>query len=78
MRSFIILFTAVLSTPVLAQDGSRVSGNETYVIVAPISDEAKALPIAEQHCAKYGKIPHFQRMEGFRAVFDCVERAKRK
>jgi hypothetical protein len=66
----------VFSSPVAAQDGNRVSGNETYVIVAPIADEAKALPIAEKHCAKYGRIPHFQRMEGFRAVFDCVPRTR--
>ena len=51
--------------------GLRVTGNETSVIIAPTGSEATALPLAEKHCASYGRVAHFKRMEGFRVVFDC-------
>lgn len=51
--------------------GLRVTGNETSVIIAPTGSEATALPLAEKHCASYGRVAHFKRIEGFRVVFDC-------
>ena len=77
MKAFFILVFVTVSVSVAA-DEYRISGNETYAIIAPIADESKTLTIAEQHCGRYGRIPHFQRMEGFRAVFDCVPKSESK
>ena len=52
--------------------GQNVSGNETYVTVSNVYNEMDALPLAEVHCAKYGKAAHFNHMEAARAIFDCV------
>jgi len=46
--------------------GQRVVGNASYVSVSNVWNEMDALPLADQHCAKYGK-------EGARAIFDCVQ-----
>jgi hypothetical protein len=54
--------------------GPRLSGNEAYVTITPADDEADALPLAQNHCGVYGRIPHFKRMEGRSAVFDCDPR----
>lgn len=50
-----------------------VSGNAAYVTVSNVWKEADALPLAETHCGKYGKIARFNRMQGYRAIFDCVK-----
>ena len=57
--------------------GLNVAGNETSVVINPISDVSEAFPVAEKHCANYSKVAHFSRMEGFRAVFDCETRGAR-
>jgi hypothetical protein len=54
----------------------RVTGNETSVLIAPTADQGEAFPLAERHCAKYGKVAHFSHMEGFRQVFDCESRGR--
>lgn len=54
--------------------GQNVVGNETYVTVGNVYNEIDALPLAEAHCAKYGRSAHFARMEPARAIFDCVPR----
>ena len=56
--------------------GLRVTGNETSVIIAPTGSQEAAFPLAERHCAKYRKVAHFSRMEGFRQVFDCETRGR--
>jgi hypothetical protein len=53
--------------------GLRVTGNETSVIIGGTASEADAFPIAERHCASYGKVAHFSRIEGFRVAFDCQQ-----
>jgi hypothetical protein len=67
---------AVLIVPLIfsgcaGTSGLRVDGNETSVVIAPTGDVAQAFPLAEKHCANYGKVAHFNHMDGFRAVFDC-------
>lgn len=52
--------------------GQRVVGNEAYVTISNVWNEMDALPLADQHCAKYGKAARFNRMENYRAIFDCV------
>lgn len=52
--------------------GQRVVGNETYVTVSNVWSEMDALPLAEKHCSQFGKAARFTRMEGHRAIFDCV------
>src|SRR5262249_47273131 len=54
--------------------GQRVVGNETYVTVTNVWNEMDALPLAEQHCGKYKKSARYVRMEGPKAIFDCVGR----
>jgi hypothetical protein len=52
--------------------GQSVSGNSAYVTVINVYNEVEALPFAEKHCAKHGKVARFNKMQGIRAIFDCV------
>lgn len=54
--------------------GQRVVGNEAYVTISNVWNEMDALPLAERHCAQFGKSARFTRMEGPRAIFDCIAR----
>ncbi len=56
--------------------GQNVVGNETYVTVSNVWNEMDALPLAEKHCAQFGKAARFNHMEGQRAIFDCLPFAK--
>jgi len=53
--------------------GQRVVGNDSYVTVSNVWNEMDALPLADQHCAQYGKSARFTHMEGYRAIYDCVK-----
>jgi hypothetical protein len=53
--------------------GQRVVGNENYVTVSNVWNEMDALPLADAHCAKYGKSARFTHMEDYRAIYDCVK-----
>lgn len=52
--------------------GQNVVGNAAYVTVSNVYNEMDALPLADRHCATHGKVARFNRMEGIRAIFDCV------
>ncbi len=52
--------------------GQRVVGNETYVTITNVWNEMDALPLAENHCSKFGKAAQYVRMEGPKAIFNCV------
>jgi hypothetical protein len=52
--------------------GQGVVGNEAYVTVSNVWNDADALPLAAKHCGQYGKIAKYARREGYNAVFDCV------
>ncbi len=52
--------------------GQRVVGNDSYVTVSNVWNEMDALPLADKHCAQYGKSARFTHMEGYRAIYDCV------
>lgn len=54
--------------------GQHIVGNETYVTVSNVYNEIDALPLATEHCAKFGKAARFNHMERIRAIFDCVSR----
>jgi hypothetical protein len=54
--------------------GQRVAGNEAYVTISNVYNEIDALPLAHQHCAKFGKAARFNHMERIRAIIDCVAR----
>jgi hypothetical protein len=56
--------------------GQNVVGNETYVTVSNVYNEMDALPLAERHCAKFGKAARFNHMERIRAIFDCVPKQR--
>jgi hypothetical protein len=55
-------------------NGQRIVGNETYVTITNVWNEMDALPLAEGHCAKYGKVARYVRMEGPKAIFDCLNK----
>jgi hypothetical protein len=54
--------------------GQKIVGNEAYVTISNVWNEMDALPLAERHCAKFGKVARFKAYGGARAVFDCVPR----
>jgi hypothetical protein len=54
--------------------GQRVVGNEVYVTISNVWNEMDALPLAQDHCAKYGKVARYTRKEGYNVIFDCVGR----
>lgn len=49
-----------------------VTGNAAFVTIGNVWNEGDALPLAETHCKKYGKIAKFSRMQAHKAIFDCV------
>lgn len=52
--------------------GQKVVGNEAYVTVSNVWNEMDALPLADAHCKKYGRIARFRGIDQYRAVYDCV------
>ena len=52
--------------------GQDVVGNNAYVTVSNVYNEMDALPLAERHCSQHKKVARFNRMQGVRAIFDCV------
>ena len=84
VRSTIVLVSLVLAGCVgslagndahiypLGLFGQNVVGNETYVTVSNVYNEMDALPLADAHCAKFGKSARFNHMERIRAIFDRV------
>jgi hypothetical protein len=56
--------------------GQHIVGNETYVTVSNVYNEMDALPLAENHCGKYGRSARFNHLEQVRAIFDCVPRER--
>ena len=52
--------------------GQRIVGNKSYVTISNVWNEMDALPLAEQHCSNFDRTTKFSRMEGNRAIFDCV------
>jgi hypothetical protein len=55
-------------------NGQRIVGNETYVTITNVWNEMDALPLAESHGAKYGKVARYVRMEGPKAIFNCLDK----
>ena len=53
--------------------GQRLVGNKNYLTVSNVWNEMDALPLAEQHCSKFDRTAKFSKMEGNRAIFDCVD-----
>jgi hypothetical protein len=51
--------------------GQRVVGNDQFVTISNVWNEMDALPLAQQHCRKFGKSARFSHMEPYRAIFDC-------
>jgi hypothetical protein len=49
-----------------------VAGNEAFVSVSNVWGAGDALPYAEKHCAKFGKIAKLNRTEGYSVSFDCI------
>lgn len=55
--------------------GQRVVGNEMYVTVTNVWNEIDALPLAEKHCAQYGKSARYVQSPPVKPVFNCVPRS---
>ena len=87
---FILLLTGcgVRDAKIMVRDeklryGCCVVGNKNYVSIGNVWNEMDALPLAEEHCSKYGRTAKFNSMvvllkekipmvENYRARFDCV------
>jgi hypothetical protein len=54
--------------------GQSVVGNEAYVTVSSAYSDIDALLLADNHCANYGRVARFNRMESFQSIFDCLPR----
>lgn len=52
--------------------GQNVVGNSAYVTISNVWNEMDALPLADRHCGQFQKVARFTRMEGYRAIYDCV------
>lgn len=52
--------------------GQKVVGNEVNVTVSNIWSEMDGLPLADAHCAKYGKVARTKSFGRYRANYDCV------
>lgn len=50
----------------------KASGNANYVGVGPAWTETEALPVAQAHCAQYGKSARYSASNGVRHMFDCI------
>ena len=50
-----------------------ISGNKNYVTLSLYGDESEALPIAEEHCAKFGRSANYKSKEKYIVVFECLE-----
>jgi len=51
---------------------TAVVGTSSYVTVSTVPNEAEALPLAKEHCAKFGKFAFFKSIKDGRANFDCT------
>ena len=87
---FILLLTGcgVRDAKIMVRDeklryGCCVVENKNYVSIGNVWNEMDALPLAEEHCSKYGRTVNFNSMvvflkekipmvENYRARFDCV------
>lgn len=79
-RSFLGLFSILLLSA-CARDanlygccfGQNIVGNKNYVTISNVWNEMDALPLAEEHCSGHSRSAKFLKMEGYRAIFECVE-----
>lgn len=75
-----LLFSVALCGCASAEDahiypgllGQKVTGNAAYVTVSNVWNDSHALPLADRHCAQFGRIARLNRSEGARFIFDCV------
>lgn len=81
MKSVLAASTAILLTACAGTNsnvygccfGQEAVGNKNFVTISNVWNEMDALPVAEQHCAKFNRSATFKVMNGYRATFDCVE-----
>lgn len=53
--------------------GQTVKGNKNYVSVWNVWNEGDALPLAEEHCSKFGRSAKYTEHKGVTVIFDCVD-----
>lgn len=53
--------------------GQSVSGDENAVKIVNVFSAGDAMPLAVNHCQKYGKNASFDRMSIFTAHFKCID-----
>ena len=52
-------------------------GNDEYVTIMNVRNEIDALPFAEKHCAKYGKVARYDPSSPRgKAVFNCIPKSE--
>jgi len=72
----LLLFSSLASCASLGDEGPAViSSNATGISFAEVSAdvEAKAMRIADAHCAKYGKLAQIAERRDFWLVVHCVK-----
>ena len=85
VRIFVVILTASLAACTSqyagtdaniynSPNGQKVVGNDQYVTVSNVWNEMDGLPLAETHCRQYNKSARFNRMEPYRAIYDCQKR----
>ena len=79
-RSFLGLFSILLLSACATDAniygcciGQNIVGNKNYVTISNVWNEMDALPLAEKHCSTHSRSAKFSKMEGNRAIFDCVD-----
>ena len=76
LKTMVVLLGLIgLCVASCATTGLRVTGNETSVIIVLSGDVAEAFPLAETHCARFGKVAHFNHMDGARQCLIAKRRA---
>lgn len=72
MRTIALSGLIVLTGCSDALHGARVTGNSETAIVSNTWNEMQALPKADAHCKKFGKVARLNKVNGYNVTFDCV------
>ena len=51
---------------------ANVTGNELGVTVNNVWNANQALPIADEHCHKFGKAARLRESQGYAFSYDCI------
>ncbi|HTQ33589.1 MAG TPA: hypothetical protein VMI30_05430 [Stellaceae bacterium] len=70
--AFLWLLAMGLAGCAASPKGIAMQGNADGVIIDYVGDVAATLPIAQQHCARYERVPVLHEAKENHAVYFCV------